>query len=142
MKPHPMKVSSKTRYALGVLILLSNRKQTLALNDMAQQLGVSKLYLEQVMAALKSHQLVQSTKGPSGGYTLHQADLSVWDVFVAMEVDQANPLSEQAFDDAQLNQLLTQAVYTPLHQTLKQTLSQVRIQDLALAYLDEPMFFI
>ena len=137
-----MKVSSKTRYALGVLILLYNRKQPLALNDMAQQLGVSKLYLEQVMATLKSHQLVQSTKGPSGGYTLNPMDLSVWDVFVAMEVDQAHPMLEQAFDDAQLNQLLTQAVYTPLHQALKDSLSQVRIQDLALAYVDEPMFFI
>lgn len=137
-----MKVSSKTRYALGVLILLSNRKQTLALNEMAQQLGVSKLYLEQVMATLKSHHLVQSTKGPSGGYTLQHEDLTVWDVFVAMEVDQASALTEQAFDDAQLNQLLTQAVYSPLHQTIKQTLSHVRIQDLALAYLDEPMFFI
>ena len=68
-----MRVTSRTRYALAVLVLLYQQTQKpLPLIEIAKQLGLSKLYLEQVIATLKSHQLVQSVKGPSGGYLLQQ----------------------------------------------------------------------
>ena len=138
-----MKVSSKTRYALGILILLSqNDTKPMALSEMAKQLGISKLYLEQVIAALKSHQMVQSIKGPQGGYTLSSQDYSVWDVFAALESDQVMAFEEQAFDDQRLNQLITDRLFRPFDEQTQALLSAIKLHDLARAYHDDVMFFI
>jgi Rrf2 family iron-sulfur cluster assembly transcriptional regulator len=50
-----------TRYAVG---------KPVALADVAQRQNISLSYLEQLIARLKAHHLVKSTRGPGGGYML------------------------------------------------------------------------
>ena len=138
-----MKVSSRTRYAIAILILLYQEQQKpLPLIDMAHQLGLSKLYLEQVISSLKSHQLVYAIKGPSGGYMIQRRDISLLDVFLAMESDQFNLQAETAFQDQQLNHILNDLVYDPLYQHTQSFLQQITLEQLAQAYTKNMMFFI
>jgi Rrf2 family transcriptional regulator, cysteine metabolism repressor len=138
-----MKVSSRTRYALAILILLyQERQKPLPLSEMAQQLGLSKLYLEQVISVLRSHQLVYAIKGPSGGYVIQRRDITLLDVFMVMEADQFNNQEENAFEDQQLNQILNELVYSPLTQHTQQLLEKITLEHLSQAYIKNMMFFI
>lgn len=136
-----MKWTAKTRYALAVLVVLSKAEpQTVPLIIIAQRLGLSKIYLEQVLAALRSHQLVIAQKGPSGGYRLN-GNPSVWDVLIALEPEW-NTLPESDFTDERMNILLREEVFGPALEHLRTDLSQRTIRSLAEAYTEAPMYYI
>lgn len=138
-----MRVSSRTRYALAVLILLyQNTQKPLPLSEIAKQLGLSKLYLEQVIATLKSHQMVQSVKGPTGGYLIQDRDINLLAIFKAMDSEHFVLNEETAFQDQQLNQILNDLVYTPLQSSTEQLLESISLESLASAYAKNMMFFI
>ncbi len=67
-----MKVSQKCRYALAVILDLSNYYMhgLVHISDLAQRRNIPQKYLSQVLLELKKGDLVQSKKGPNGGYSL------------------------------------------------------------------------
>lgn len=135
-----MKWSAKTRYALAVLVLLAKANQTVSLNVIATRLGLSKIYLEQVLATLRSHHLVVAQKGPSGGYRLN-GQPTVLMVLMAMEPEMS-AVSHQDFADEPMNRLLEDSVYAPLFQIIRTFLSEHPITTLAEQYTDVPMYYI
>ena len=62
--------STKGRYALRVMADLANHEGWVSLGDIAERQGISRKYLEQVMALLLKVGYVESTRGKSGGYRL------------------------------------------------------------------------
>ncbi|MBE6480622.1 MAG: RrF2 family transcriptional regulator [Olsenella sp.] len=64
--------STKGRYALRVMADLANHEGWVSLGDIAERQGISRKYLEQVMALLLKAGYVESTRGKSGGYRLAQ----------------------------------------------------------------------
>ena len=136
-----MKWTAKTRYALAVLVVLAKADpQTVPLITIAQRLGLSKIYLEQVLAALRSHQLVIAQKGPSGGYRLN-GNPSVWDVLIALEPEW-NTLPESDFTDERMNILLREEVFGPALKHLRTDMSHRMIRSLADDYTEAPMYYI
>lgn len=70
-----MKLNSKARYAVMALADLAktdNQKPT-PLAEISIRQGISILYLEQLFLKLKKNDLVQSSRGPNGGYILSRA---------------------------------------------------------------------
>ena len=67
-----MKISSKGLYALKVILDLSNHFQHSLVHiiDLAERQNIPPKYLEQVLTQLKKAGLIQSKKGPNGGYSL------------------------------------------------------------------------
>ena len=67
-----MKLSSKGRYAVMAMADLakSNVKKPTSLAEISLRQGISIDYLEQLFLKLRKNNLVQSTRGPSGGYVL------------------------------------------------------------------------
>lgn len=67
-----MKIATKTRYAMRVMIDLAARvdEGCVPLKDVADRQGISKKYLEQVVAPLVSQGLLHVTRGHRGGYKL------------------------------------------------------------------------
>lgn len=66
-------ISTKGRYALRVMadMALSQKEcEWVALGDVAQRQGISRKYLEQVMASLHKAGFVVSQRGKGGGYRL------------------------------------------------------------------------
>jgi Rrf2 family iron-sulfur cluster assembly transcriptional regulator len=86
-----MRMSTKGRFAVNAMIDLGLREQggpvPLAAISSRQQISLS--YLEQLFSRLRRQGLVESTRGPGGGYTLGRAAeaISLADIVSAVEDD-------------------------------------------------------
>lgn len=69
-----MKVSTKGRYALRVMIELANRADEgfVSLKGIAERQNISEKYLEAIMKSMVKAQLVVGMRGKGGGYQLAQ----------------------------------------------------------------------
>ncbi len=67
-----MKISTRGRYALRFMIDLAqhNTGEFTALKDVSQRQDISIKYLEQITSLLSKFGLLQSVRGPQGGYKL------------------------------------------------------------------------
>ena len=67
-----MKLTSKGRYAVMAMADLAknNVKKPTSLAEISLRQGISISYLEQLFLKLRKNNLVQSVRGPSGGYLL------------------------------------------------------------------------
>lgn len=84
-----MRMSTKGRFAVNALIDLALREPggPVALASISARQQVSLSYLEQLFSRLRRQGLVESTRGPGGGYTLGRgADaISVADIVSAVD---------------------------------------------------------
>ena len=84
-----MQLSTKGRYAVMAMTELAGRGggRPVPLAAIAERQQISRPYLEQLFARLRRRGLVQSVRGPGGGYRLARpaADLSVADVVTAVD---------------------------------------------------------
>lgn len=84
-----MKLSTKGRYGLKAVIAIARLGNTEAvpLSVVAEDTGVSMSYLEQLVIKLKKADIVTSTRGAQGGYTLTKSpeEISVGDILRALE---------------------------------------------------------
>lgn len=84
-----MRLTTKGRFAVTAMLDLamqgSARPVTLA--GISRRQGISLSYLEQLFGKLRRHALVDSVRGPGGGYTLSrdQGAISVADIVVAVD---------------------------------------------------------
>ena len=67
-----MKLTSKGRYAVMAMADLANikDKKPINLTEISLRQGISISFLEQIFLKLKKNDLVKSSRGPAGGYTL------------------------------------------------------------------------
>ena len=70
-----MKISTKGRYALCVMVDLAEHRQEgcVALKDIAVRQNISKKYLEQIVALLNRPDILRTVRGAQGGYMLAKA---------------------------------------------------------------------
>ncbi|MEY4645740.1 MAG: Fe-S cluster assembly transcription factor [Hylemonella sp.] len=84
-----MRLTTKGRFAVTAMIDLALRQShgpvTLAAISQRQQISLS--YLEQLFGKLRRNDLVESTRGPGGGYTLarHASDITVADIVLSVD---------------------------------------------------------
>ena len=108
--------NTKVRYGLAVVFALANKTSFVSIQSIASELGLSKTYLEQVFTLLKNNQIVDSIKGPQGGYRLLNLDgLDVYSVFKALDPDLIAYEDETALLDEHLNKHISDLIYHPLH---------------------------
>ncbi len=69
-----MKVSTKGRYALRLLIDLAQHQNDgfISLKELAERQNISKKYLEQIVPALTRAEILKTNRGFQGGYQLAQ----------------------------------------------------------------------
>ena len=67
-----MKLTSRGRYAVMAMADLAknNITEPISLNEISLRQGISLSFLEQLFLRLKKNNLVQSARGPHGGYVL------------------------------------------------------------------------
>lgn len=84
-----MILSTKGRYAVMAMVelALTDRNKLVSLSCIADKQEIPLAYLEQIFAKLKKCGLVDSVRGPGGGYRLSKAaeDTLVLDVILAAE---------------------------------------------------------
>jgi len=84
-----MRLTTKGRFAVTAMIDLALRAHNgpVALAAISQRQQISLSYLEQLFGKLRRHELVESTRGPGGGYSLGRdmAEITVADIIVAVD---------------------------------------------------------
>lgn len=85
-----MEINSRGKYAVMAVCDLSRAgdERPVSLAEIADRLGISVSYLEQLFASLRRAGLVRSVRGPGGGYFLAKpaTDIAIADVFDAVAV--------------------------------------------------------
>jgi len=130
-----MRLTTKGRFAVTAMIDLALRQNsgpvTLAAISQRQQISLS--YLEQLFGKLRRHELVESTRGPGGGYSLARRadDITVADIIISVD----EPLDatqcggkENCLGEA--GRCMTHDLWTGLNQRMVEYLDSVTLQKL------------
>jgi len=84
-----MRLTTKGRYAVTAMLdlALHYKDGPITLADISKRQGISLSYLEQLFSRLRKQGLVDSTRGPGGGYRLSRSahDIAVADVITAVD---------------------------------------------------------
>ena len=84
-----MRLTTKGRFAVTAMIDLAMRQHQgpVTLAGISQRQKISLSYLEQLFGKLRRHELVDSTRGPGGGYTLARSakEVTVADIIFAVD---------------------------------------------------------
>ena len=84
-----MRLTTKGRFAVTAMIDLglNNGSGPVTLAEISGRQKISLSYLEQLFGKLRRHELVASTRGPGGGYTMGRpmGEISVADVIYAVD---------------------------------------------------------
>ncbi len=84
-----MRLTTKGRFAVTAMIdlALNQGNGPVALSAISERQEISLSYLEQLFGKLRRHQIVESVRGPGGGYHLarNAQDVSVADIVVAVD---------------------------------------------------------
>ena len=137
-----MKISTKGRYALRLLADLAgcDRKEYVALKDIAQRQNISKKYLEQIVPILTHGGLLSTNRGYQGGYRLSKDPslISCGEVLRLTEGSLAPiPCLENGPDNIDCerrNTCLTLPVWIGLSKVINDYLDNISIQDILSGY--------
>jgi len=84
-----MRLTTKGRYAVTAMLdlALHYKQGPITLADISQRQGISLSYLEQLFSRLRKNGLVDSARGPGGGYRLSReaSQICVADVITAVD---------------------------------------------------------
>jgi Rrf2 family iron-sulfur cluster assembly transcriptional regulator len=129
-----MRLTTKGRFAVTAMLDLALNRHTgpVTLAGISQRQSISLSYLEQLFGRLRRHALVESVRGPGGGYRLARAtqQISVAEIIVAVD----EPLDatqcggkENCLED---KQCMTHHLWATLNEKIYSYLSSVSLQDL------------
>jgi len=129
-----MRLTTKGRFAVTAMIDLGLRHHlgpvTLAAISQRQRISLS--YLEQLFGKLRRHALVESTRGPGGGYSLGRsaADVSVADIIYAVDepLDATQCRGKENCDNDQ--RCMTHDLWANLNRVMVDYLDSVSLHDL------------
>jgi len=84
-----MRLTTKGRYAVTAMLdlALNGSERPVSLADISGRQAISLSYLEQLFAKLRRNNLVNSVRGPGGGYRLSRGG---HEIFVAQIIDAVN----------------------------------------------------
>jgi Rrf2 family iron-sulfur cluster assembly transcriptional regulator len=84
-----MRLTTKGRFAVTAMIDLAMRQGNgpVTLAGISQRQAISLSYLEQLFGKLRRHEIVESVRGPGGGYNLARRaeDVTVADIILAVD---------------------------------------------------------
>ena len=129
-----MRLTTKGRYAVTAMLDLALHAGSgpVSLADISGRQDISLSYLEQLFAKLKRNHLVESSRGPGGGYSLHAepSAISVAEIIDAVDesVDVTNCSGKS--DCQEGNICLTHHLWNDLTQQIHGFLSNISLADL------------
>jgi len=110
----------------------TSKDEYVSLKDVAEEMGLSVKFLEEIAAALKKADLVEGRKGPGGGYRLAKLakDISVYEILVALE----GPISAMSCDGAicpVAEKCTSKSLWGFLHNDLIKSLKKTSLKKIA-----------
>lgn len=133
-----MKVSTKGRYALRVMLDLAQHKKDgfISLKEIAERQEISMKYLEMIVGILNRAGFVSSLRGKTGGYKLTNApkDYTIGSILKLMEGSLApvSCLEGRAHPCSRKQDCQTILMWAELYQIMDEYLESVTLEDLML----------
>jgi Rrf2 family iron-sulfur cluster assembly transcriptional regulator len=123
-----MRMSTKGRFAVNALIDLALREASgpVALASIAQRQRISLSYLEQMFSRLRRDGVVESTRGPGGGYTLGRSAEAITVADIVTAVD--DPAEEAADDERSLG--MSRALWLRLNEVMLEHMRGITLASL------------
>jgi Rrf2 family iron-sulfur cluster assembly transcriptional regulator len=129
-----MRLTTKGRFAVTAMLDLALRHQhgPVTLAGIGQRQSISLSYLEQLFGKLRRHALVESVRGPGGGYCLARASdkVSVADIILAVDEPLDATLCGGLENCQEDKRCMTHDLWTALNEKLYEYLNSVTLQDL------------
>lgn len=129
-----MRITTRGQLAVSAMTDLALRQKIrpVALSTISARQGTSLSYLEQLFSALRRAGLVDSTRGPGGGYTLaRRADqVSVAEIILAVENLKADDLQNLGAGQAAQVKSMTGDLWSTFNARVMDYLQSVTLQDL------------
>ncbi|HKL48455.1 MAG TPA: Rrf2 family transcriptional regulator, partial [Desulfuromonadales bacterium] len=130
-----MRLSTKAQYAVRAMVSLSlnSSGEPISLREIARREELSLTYLEQLFVKLRRGHIVQSVRGPGGGYVLARpaGEIRVDEIIDSVE-ETLVPVS--CMDDdgscACNDQCVTHSVWQGLGERIRTFLSSITLEDL------------
>ena len=129
-----MRLTTKGRFAVTAMIDLAARQAEgpVTLAGIAERQKISLSYLEQLFGKLRRHDLVESTRGPGGGYSLARParEVSVSNIIFAVDepLDATQCGGKQDCQDD--GPCMTHELWSTLNKRMIEYLDSVSLQDL------------
>jgi Rrf2 family iron-sulfur cluster assembly transcriptional regulator len=123
-----MRMSTKGRFAVNALIDLALREPAgpVALATISQRQQISLSYLEQLFSRLRKEGLVESTRGPGGGYTLGRPAERITVADIVSAVDE--PLEGQGDEERSLG--MSRALWQRLNAAMLEHMATITLASL------------
>jgi len=131
-----MRISAKGRYALAVMVQMAENYgngEYIAVVNISRNLGISKIYLEQIFSLLKKSGLLNSVKGTQGGYHLARRPrlITASDILSAVEISLFEETKGTTSDKAiEIEKSIRMLVFDALDNKIKETLVGITLEDL------------
>ena len=136
-----MRITTRGQLAVSAMtdLALRQKMRPVALSTISARQGTSLSYLEQLFSALRRAGLVDSTRGPGGGYTLaRRADqVSVAEIILAVENLKADDLQNLGAGQAAQVKSMTGELWSTFNLRVMEYLQSVSLQDLVAQQLEK-----
>ena len=136
-----MRITTRGQLAVSAMtdLALRQKMRPVALSTISARQGTSLSYLEQLFSALRRAGLVDSTRGPGGGYTLaRRADQgSVAEIILAVENLKADDLQNLGAGQAAQVKSMTGELWSTFNLRVMEYLQSVTLQDLVAQQLEK-----
>lgn len=131
-----MKISTKGRYALRMLLDLAVRQEQgyISLKEVAERQNISKKYLEQIVPMLNRSGILRTNRGNKGGYMLAKPAnvLTVGEILRATEGSLAPVacLEYEVNDCPRAGECATLYIWEGLYKAVQEYLDGITLQDI------------
>ena len=141
-----MKISTRGRYALRMMIDLAEHYNGSTLNDIAKRQNISKKYLEQIIPFLNRSNLLLTNRGNMGGYQLARSpvEITVEDILVSAEGNlyPVSCMENNPNACERVGECLTLPIWEGLYTVISQYLQNITLQDILNKKTNELEYFI
>ncbi|MEI6302707.1 MAG: Fe-S cluster assembly transcription factor [Betaproteobacteria bacterium] len=130
-----MRLTTKGRFAVTAMLdlALNDRGAPITLSGISKRQSISLSYLEQLFGKLRRHTLVESVRGPGGGYCLARTpeELSVADIIRAVDepLDATQCGGKENCQEGE-TRCMTHELWSRLNTKMYEYLSSVKLSDL------------
>ena len=129
-----MRLTTRGRFAVTAMLDLAIRggQEPVTLASISERQKISLSYLEQLFSKLRRHHIVESVRGPGGGYYLARpsAKISVADIIVAVDEPLDATKCGGLGDCHDEQQCITHDLWMGLNDALYRHLAAVNLQQL------------
>lgn len=132
-----MKLSTKGKYGVRAVFEIARNagKGPISIKEISERQGISLSYLEQILHKLNKSGLIESVRGPAGGYLLARkpADLTIGDIVRALEgpIALSHCLEPgESGDCYQAEDCVARLVWTKIGAKIEEALDSITFNDL------------